>query len=165
MYTKCQDRSVENLDLVISPGDLVVFNGGKLWHAVTPLKPNEERVVLTLEFITSKEMSFFNRTTNNVKDAIAYFGIGSLLGKYEGFGSDSNQNNSQFDLTEESEEEEEIEVEEEPQPLKKNIPTLAIFVNKRSGGQRGAEVIRELRKFTGKVFVYDLNEDGGPHKG
>lgn len=158
LYTKCPEKTVEEQDLVIAPGDLVVFNGGKLWHSVTPLQANEERIILTLEYVTCQEISFINRTINNVKDSISYFGIGSLLGKYEGYvpSPDASQNSIQSELPEDFEDEENA---------KQNQTSLIVFVNRRSGGQRGGQVIRELRKFTGKLFVYDLDEDGGPHKG
>lgn len=36
----------------LDPGSLVIFNGDKLWHAVTPLGPREERIVLTMQYVT-----------------------------------------------------------------------------------------------------------------
>jgi len=59
----------------LSPGMLVVFNGDKLWHRVTPSGPGERRVVLTLEYVTTLGMHPLRRFVSNMKDAIAYFGF------------------------------------------------------------------------------------------
>jgi hypothetical protein len=60
------------------PGSLVLFNGDKLWHAISPLAKGEERVVLTMEYVTNPEMGPFKRFVSNMKDAIAYFGLSGL---------------------------------------------------------------------------------------
>ncbi len=57
----------------------MIFNGDKLWHAVTPLGPREERIVLTLQYVTDQEMGPFQRTFSNMKDAFAYFGPAALI--------------------------------------------------------------------------------------
>jgi hypothetical protein len=57
----------------------VLFNGDKLWHAVTPLGENEERVSLTLEYVTDARMTPAKRFVSNMKDAIAYFGFRSVF--------------------------------------------------------------------------------------
>jgi hypothetical protein len=61
------------------PGTLVVFNGDKLWHAITPLGEGEERVSLTLEYVTDPTMSPIKRFVSNMKDAIAYFGFRAVF--------------------------------------------------------------------------------------
>ncbi len=63
------------LELVTRPGDMVIFNGDKLWHAVTPLGAGEERIALTMEYVTNPEMGSFKRLYSNLKDSFAYFGI------------------------------------------------------------------------------------------
>jgi len=72
-------REVKELELLTEPGDLAVFNGDKLWHAVTPLGEGEYRVMLTLEYLTNSEMGPFKRVYSNLKDAFAYFGIKTFL--------------------------------------------------------------------------------------
>ena len=72
---------MQELELATAPGDLVVFNGDKLWHAVTPLGSGEERIVLTMEYVTNRDMSPFNRLYSNLKDAFGYFGLRALLGR------------------------------------------------------------------------------------
>ncbi len=62
------------------PGSMVIFNGDKLWHAVTPLGEGEERIVLTMEYVTNPEMGPLMRFVSNMKDAIAYFGVSALFG-------------------------------------------------------------------------------------
>lgn len=59
----------------LTPGMLVVFNGDRLWHRVTPALPGERRVALTLEYVTTLGMHPLRRFVSNMKDAIAYFGF------------------------------------------------------------------------------------------
>jgi hypothetical protein len=63
----------------LDPGSLVIFNGDKLWHAVTPLGPREERIVLTMQYVTNQEMGPFHRAFSNLKDMFAYFGPAALI--------------------------------------------------------------------------------------
>lgn len=67
------------LRLATGPGTLVLFNGDNLWHCVTPLGENEERVSLTLEYVTDTGMSPLRRFVSNMKDAIAYFGFRAVF--------------------------------------------------------------------------------------
>lgn len=66
--------------LAIKPGAVVLFNGDKLYHRVTPLGTNEQRIVLTLEYVTDARMGSIKRFVSNMKDAIAYFGFGQVFG-------------------------------------------------------------------------------------
>jgi hypothetical protein len=59
----------------LAPGTLVVFNGDRLYHRVTPSAEGERRVALTLEYVTSPGMHPIRRFVSNMKDAIAYFGF------------------------------------------------------------------------------------------
>jgi hypothetical protein len=59
----------------LSPGTLVLFDGDRLWHKVTPLAKGEERIALTMEMVTDPTMSPWRRLISNVKDATAYFGF------------------------------------------------------------------------------------------
>jgi hypothetical protein len=72
-------RETREVQLAYGPGSLVIFNGDRLWHAVTPLGEGEERVVLTMEYVTNPEMRIFKRFVSNMKDAIAYFGPSALV--------------------------------------------------------------------------------------
>jgi alkylated DNA repair dioxygenase AlkB len=67
------------LELITEPGDMVIFNGDKLWHAVTPLGPEEERIALTMEYVTNPEMGAFKRLYSNLKDSFAYFGLKTVF--------------------------------------------------------------------------------------
>src|SRR5439155_12674239 len=68
-----------HLELITQPGDLVIFNGDKLWHSVTPLGEGEERIALTMEYVTDPDMGTFKRLYSNLKDSIAYFGLRSVF--------------------------------------------------------------------------------------
>jgi hypothetical protein len=57
------------------PGSIVLFDGDKLRHRVTPAGPNEMRVSLTFEYVTNPNMRAWRRFISNMKDAIAYFGF------------------------------------------------------------------------------------------
>lgn len=72
-------EEVSEQGIPLDPGSLVIFNGDKLWHAVTPLGPREERIVLTMQYVTNLEMGLFHRAFSNLKDVFAYFGPAALL--------------------------------------------------------------------------------------
>ena len=78
LYRDDPTRETREVQLAYGPGSLVIFNGNKLWHAVTPLAEGEDRVVLTMEYVTNPEMRPFKRFVSNMKDAIAYFGPAAL---------------------------------------------------------------------------------------
>ena len=65
----------------LAPGTMVVFNGDKLWHRISPAQEGDRRVALTLEFVTSTKMRPFRRFVSNMKDAIAYFGFRQVFGR------------------------------------------------------------------------------------
>ena len=79
LYKDDPARQPKRMELVTAPGDLIVFNGDKLWHAVTPLGEREERIVLTLEYVTNPEMGPFKRLYSNLKDSFAYFGLRTVF--------------------------------------------------------------------------------------
>jgi hypothetical protein len=72
-------RPVVELQLATHPGTVVAFNGDKLWHAITPLRDDEERVSLTLEYVTDPSMHPVKRLFSNLKDAFAYFGLRAVF--------------------------------------------------------------------------------------
>ena len=63
------------------PGTLILFNGDTLWHKITPLGEDEERVSLTLEYVTDPGMTPAKRFISNMKDAVAYFGFRSVFSR------------------------------------------------------------------------------------
>jgi len=79
LHTKEPDREVEELSLVTEPGTFIFFNGDKLHHAVSPIAKGEERIVLTLQYVTDPAMSFTHRWFSNMKDAVGYFGWSALF--------------------------------------------------------------------------------------
>ena len=74
-----QGRPLRELQLATHPGTIVAFNGDKLWHAITPLGEDEERVSLTLEYVTDPSMHPVKRLFSNLKDAFAYFGLRAVF--------------------------------------------------------------------------------------
>jgi hypothetical protein len=79
LYKGDPKREMKELQITTEPGSMVIFNGDKLWHAITPLEEGGERIVLTMEYVTNPEMGAFKRFVSNMKDAIAYFGISALF--------------------------------------------------------------------------------------
>jgi phosphatidylglycerophosphate synthase len=75
LHTKEPDRPTQSGSLQIAPGGLVLFDGDKLRHRITPSGENEFRVSLTFEYVTSQHMSPWWRFVSNMKDAVAYFGF------------------------------------------------------------------------------------------
>ena len=74
-------RTPVEVSLRTDPGTFILFNGDRLWHAITPLGAGEERVSLTLEFVTDPRMAPLKRFVSNMKDSIAYFGFRSVFGE------------------------------------------------------------------------------------
>ena len=70
---------VTEQSIPLDPGSLVIFNGDTLWHAVTPLGPREERIILTMQYVTDQEMGPFHRAFSNLKDVFGYFGPAALI--------------------------------------------------------------------------------------
>ncbi len=81
LHTKDADRDVQELSLATEPGTFIFFNGDKLHHAVSPIAEGEERIVLTLQYVTDPAMSFAHRWFSNMKDAVGYFGWSALFRK------------------------------------------------------------------------------------
>lgn len=79
LYTRATNRTPVEVRLATEPGTLVLFNGDRLWHAITPLGDGEERVSLTLEYVTDPRMTPVKRFVSNMKDAIAYFGFRAVF--------------------------------------------------------------------------------------
>jgi hypothetical protein len=79
LYRDIPGRETVEVRLATDPGAVVIFNGDKLWHAITPLGEGEERVSLTLEYVTDPSMSPLRRVVSNLKDAIGYFGLRTVL--------------------------------------------------------------------------------------
>lgn len=80
LYTRAEGRANVDGAVETPPGCLIVFNGDRLWHAVTPLGPGEERFIVTMEYVTDARMSPGLRFVSNMKDAIAYFGFRKVFG-------------------------------------------------------------------------------------
>ena len=74
-FKRQPERAPVETALRTHPGTFILFNGDNLWHAITPLGPGEERVSLTLEYVTDPSMSPAKRLFSNLKDAFAYFGV------------------------------------------------------------------------------------------
>jgi hypothetical protein len=79
LHTRQPGRAPRDLAVATTPGTMVIFNGDKVYHGVSPSQAGDRRVVLTLEYVTSQEMGRFQRAFSNLKDAFAYFGIKSLF--------------------------------------------------------------------------------------
>ena len=79
LHTKDADREVQELSLATQPGTFIFFNGDKLYHAVTPLAEGEERIVLTMQYVTDPAMGLGHRWFSNMKDAVGYFGWSALF--------------------------------------------------------------------------------------
>lgn len=75
LHTRTSGRELIENSVSLKPGALVFFNGDKLQHKITPLGAGEERVSLTLEYVTDPRMSRWQRFVSNMKDSIAYFGF------------------------------------------------------------------------------------------
>jgi hypothetical protein len=75
LHTRNQGHEVVKLELQIKPGTLVIFNGDKVRHCVTPVQAGESRHIISMQYVTDVAMNPFMRFVSNMKDAIAYFGF------------------------------------------------------------------------------------------
>jgi len=75
LHTRERGAVVVPGSVQIPPGGLVLFDGDKLRHRITPLGAGEMRVSLTFEYLTDPRMRLGWRLISNLKDAFAYFGF------------------------------------------------------------------------------------------
>jgi hypothetical protein len=75
LHTRNSGHAVEKLEIKLQPGMLVLFNGDKVHHAVTPVAAGERRYVVSMQYVTNGAMNPFMRFVSNMKDSIAYFGF------------------------------------------------------------------------------------------
>lgn len=75
LHTRKSTKTEVTLALMVAPGTLVLFNGDKVYHAVTPTRAGEERYMVSMQYVTDGGMSPFMRFVSNMKDSIAYFGL------------------------------------------------------------------------------------------
>ena len=81
LHYRTRGDAAEEVRLSTTPGMLVAFDGDRCWHKVTPSGDGDDRIVLSMEYVTDRSMGFFPRLVSNVKDAVAYFGLRGLLGR------------------------------------------------------------------------------------
>jgi hypothetical protein len=88
LHTRQPGRAPVDLEVATHPGSMVIFNGDKVYHGVSPSRAGDRRVVYTMEYVTSQEMGRAKRIFSNLKDAFADFGIRALLrGRRRGRGA------------------------------------------------------------------------------
>ena len=75
LHTRNPELPDEPGAVQIPPGGIVLFDGDKLRHRITPAGPNETRVSLTFEYVTDPGMRPWLRFISDMKDAVAYFGF------------------------------------------------------------------------------------------
>lgn len=81
LHTRTPGRAPVPGSVQYPPGAIVLFDGDKLRHRITPMGAGEMRVSLTLEYVTDAHMRPWRRFISNMKDAVAYFGFRQVFGK------------------------------------------------------------------------------------
>lgn len=80
LHKKSWRRRTRKLSFSTDPGHWMFFCGSKIWHAVTPIAPHDERVVLSLAYVKrDKHSKGWRRMAENAKDAALYFGLPALF--------------------------------------------------------------------------------------
>ena len=80
LYKRTQNRPVRHVEYATPPGCMLLFCGDNVWHEATPVRDNEERVVLCLSYVErGKHVKGFTRFTENIRDALFYFGPSSVF--------------------------------------------------------------------------------------
>jgi hypothetical protein len=78
LHTRQPGRAPVDLEVATDPGTMVIFNGDKVYHGVSPSRAGDRRIVFSMEYVTSQDMGRLWRLFSNLKDAFAYFGVGAL---------------------------------------------------------------------------------------
>jgi len=86
LHTRRPGHAPVEMAVATEPGSMVIFNGDKVYHGVSPSREGERRVVFTMEYVTSREMGRAQRLFSDLKDAFAYFGV-MALGRGRGRGA------------------------------------------------------------------------------
>jgi len=81
LHRRERGRRAVTGSIATKPGTFVFFDGDRLYHGITPLGPGEERVVLTLEYVTDPRMRPWHRFVSDMKDAISYFGFRQVFAR------------------------------------------------------------------------------------
>jgi len=79
LHTRDEGVATETGSIQIAPGGLVLFDGDRLRHRITPAAAGDFRVSLTFEYVTDQGMSPWWRFVSNMKDSIAYFGFSQVF--------------------------------------------------------------------------------------
>lgn len=67
----------EELGVDTSENSLIVFEGARVLHKVTPVKAGDMRIVFSMTYCTDPELSWFKELARRIKDT-AFFGIRTL---------------------------------------------------------------------------------------
>src|SRR5262249_34171365 len=59
------------------PNTQVLFEGADVYHCVSPLRPGERRIILSMTFCTNPSATVFQTFERRIKD-VAYFGLRAL---------------------------------------------------------------------------------------
>jgi hypothetical protein len=78
LHTRRPGRAPVDLEVATDPGTMVIFNGDKVYHGVSPSRAGDRRIVFTMEYVTDRDMGRLPRLFSNLKDAFAYFGVRTL---------------------------------------------------------------------------------------
>ena len=82
LFRKQPTRTMQEHYLSMEPGSFVFFCGSKAYHRVTPLGTGEERVAYSFTYAREgRTARGLKRFTENIKDAIFYFGPKAIFQK------------------------------------------------------------------------------------
>ena len=81
LHTRDEGVPTQTGSVQIAPGGLVMFDGDRLRHRITPAVEGDFRVSLTFEYVTNQRMSPWWRLISNMKDAVAYFGFRQVFSR------------------------------------------------------------------------------------
>jgi hypothetical protein len=82
LFRDDKTRAMVEHYVAMTPGSFVFFCGSKAYHRVTPLGANEDRVAYSFAYVRDgKRLGGFRRFTENISDAILYFGPKAIFQK------------------------------------------------------------------------------------
>ena len=84
LYKRTGSQPVRYVEHETPPGSMLLFCGDNVWHATSPIRRGEERVVMCLSYVKrGKHIKGIRRLTENLRDAVFYFGLPALLQRHE----------------------------------------------------------------------------------
>lgn len=80
LFKRYWTQRTRYLELATAPGSMLVYCGSNIYHSVSKLRRDEERVIVSMTYVAEgKQGRGLTRLKERVKDSALYFGLPSLV--------------------------------------------------------------------------------------